>query len=196
MVALVRTLLRHDGSDSPHGLLGRDRTNVGRRHQVDDGVLRCSSSSTSTDGWRTSRPMVVPRSRPCTPPGRRDRAPCCPSPRWRRSTSHATVTPRTGLHDGRDRDLSVEGLHPGQGGQHPRALDGGHLHRQLGRLQLCPRGDPHPDPTGSGSVDLDIGTGVIGNGVCDATHEGYVVVNNASSTDPAGSKVVTIWFSP
>jgi fermentation-respiration switch protein FrsA (DUF1100 family) len=53
----------------------------------------------------------------------------------------------------------------------------------------------HPDPTGSGSVVLHIGTGTIGNGVCDAAHSCYVVVNNASSTNPADTKAVTIRFA-
>ena len=48
----------------------------------------------------------------------------------------------------------------------------------------------HPDPTGSGSVVLHIGTGTIGNGVCDAAHSCYVVVNNASSTNPADTKAL------
>ena len=53
----------------------------------------------------------------------------------------------------------------------------------------------HPDPTGSGSVLLPIGTGTIGNGVCDAAHSCYVVVSNASSTNPVDTKAVTIRFA-
>ena len=54
----------------------------------------------------------------------------------------------------------------------------------------------HPDPTGSGSVVLHLGTGTIGNGVCDAAHSCYVIVNNASSTNPADTKELPIRFAP
>ena len=54
----------------------------------------------------------------------------------------------------------------------------------------------HPDPTGSGSVILHVGTGTIGNGVCDASHGCYVIVNNASSTDPSQTKSLRIRFAP
>lgn len=53
----------------------------------------------------------------------------------------------------------------------------------------------HPDPTGSGSVVLHVRTGTIGSGVCDATHSCYVIVNNASSTNPAGTKAVPTRFA-
>jgi hypothetical protein len=53
----------------------------------------------------------------------------------------------------------------------------------------------HPDPTGSGWVILHVGTGVIGNGVCDAAHSCYVIVNNASLTDPADTKKLPIRFA-
>ena len=52
-----------------------------------------------------------------------------------------------------------------------------------------------PDPTGSGSVVIHVGTGAIGNGVCDAAHRCFVIVNNASSTDPADTKKIPIRFS-
>ena len=53
----------------------------------------------------------------------------------------------------------------------------------------------HPDPTGSGSAVLHVGTGTVGNGVCDAGDSCYVVVNNASSTDPSDTKELRIGFS-
>ena len=53
----------------------------------------------------------------------------------------------------------------------------------------------HPDPTGSGSVTLHIGTGTIGDGVCDAAHSCYVIVNNASSTNPTDTKALPIRFA-
>jgi hypothetical protein len=54
----------------------------------------------------------------------------------------------------------------------------------------------HPDPTGSGSVEIHVGTGTIGNGVCDSTHSCYVIVNNASSTNPVDTKELPIRFAP
>ena len=52
-----------------------------------------------------------------------------------------------------------------------------------------------PDPTGSGSVVIHVGTGAIGTGVCDSAHSCYVIVNNASSTDPANTVKVPIRFA-
>jgi predicted dienelactone hydrolase len=55
----------------------------------------------------------------------------------------------------------------------------------------------HPDPTGSGSVELQIIAGRVGNGVCDAAHPGcFLLVNNASSTDPASNVFIPISFRP
>jgi fermentation-respiration switch protein FrsA (DUF1100 family) len=54
-----------------------------------------------------------------------------------------------------------------------------------------------PDPTGSGSLPLHIAEGKVGNGTCDATHAGcFILVNNASSTDPANSVFIPITFKP
>jgi dienelactone hydrolase len=52
-----------------------------------------------------------------------------------------------------------------------------------------------PDPTGSGSVVIHVGTGAIGTGVCNSAHSCYVIVNNASSTDPANTVKVPIRFT-
>jgi fermentation-respiration switch protein FrsA (DUF1100 family) len=53
----------------------------------------------------------------------------------------------------------------------------------------------HDDPTGTGEVPLEIVTGKVGDGTCDAKHQGCViVVNNASSSDPKDSVVVPITF--
>ena len=54
----------------------------------------------------------------------------------------------------------------------------------------------HPDPTGSGSVVLHLGTGAIGNGVCNAAHTCYVIVNNSSSTNPAETRELPVRFAP
>jgi dienelactone hydrolase len=108
---------------------------------------------------------------------------------------HATVTPNTGLHDGETVTVKWSGYTPGKV---VNILECSTVEISTASSAGCSFAHAailHPDPTGSGSVGLDIGTGVIGNGVCDATHKCYVVVNNASSTDPAGSKVVPIRFA-
>jgi hypothetical protein len=54
----------------------------------------------------------------------------------------------------------------------------------------------HPDPTGSGSLQLQIVEGTVGTGTCDATHQGcFIVVNNASSPDPVASLKLPISFA-
>jgi dienelactone hydrolase len=51
------------------------------------------------------------------------------------------------------------------------------------------------DPTGEGEVQLEIIEGKVGDGTCDAEHPGcFVVVNNASSSDPRDSVALTISF--
>jgi len=52
-----------------------------------------------------------------------------------------------------------------------------------------------PDPTGEGKVQLTIVEGTVGDGVCDAKHAGcFVVVNNASSSDPRDNVIVDLTF--
>jgi hypothetical protein len=44
-------------------------------------------------------------------------------------------------------------------------------------------------------VELEIIEGAVGDGTCDAEHPGcFIVVNNASSSDPRDSVVVPISF--
>jgi hypothetical protein len=54
-----------------------------------------------------------------------------------------------------------------------------------------------PDPTGEGATQLTIVEGPVGTaGVCDAQHSGcFVVINNASSSDPRDSVIVDISFA-
>ena len=53
-----------------------------------------------------------------------------------------------------------------------------------------------PDPTGRGTAKLEIVEGPVGNGTCDATHPGcMIVINNASSTAPNASVKVPISFA-
>jgi dienelactone hydrolase len=108
---------------------------------------------------------------------------------------HATVTPNTGLHDGQVVTVHWSGYTPGKV---VNILECSTVEISTASSAGCSFAHAailHPDPTGSGSVTLPIGTGPIGNGTCDAAHSCSIVVNNASSTDPAGSKVVTIRFA-
>jgi predicted esterase len=109
---------------------------------------------------------------------------------------HATVTPDTGLHNNQTVTVHWSGYTPGKV---VNILECSTVEISTASSAGCSFAHAailHADPTGSGSVALDIGTGAIGNGTCDAEHSCYVVVNNASSTDPSGSKVVTIRFAP
>jgi dienelactone hydrolase len=109
---------------------------------------------------------------------------------------HATVTPHSGLHDGQAVTVRWSGYTPGKV---VNILECSTVEIATASSAGCSFAHAailHPDPSGSGSVVLDVGTGAIGTGVCDADHQCYVVVNNASSTDPAGSKVVPIRFAP
>ena len=109
---------------------------------------------------------------------------------------HATVTPNVGLHDGQVVTVHWSGYTPGKV---VNILECSTVEISTASSAGCSFAHAailHADPTGSGSVALPVGTGAIGNGMCDAAHSCYVVVNNASSTDPAGSKVVTIRFAP
>ena len=53
-----------------------------------------------------------------------------------------------------------------------------------------------PDPTGAGSLPLQIVEGKVGSGTCDAAHPGcLILVNNASSTDTADDVIISIAFA-
>jgi dienelactone hydrolase len=109
---------------------------------------------------------------------------------------HATVTPNTDLHDGQVVTVRWSGYTPGKV---VNILECSTVEISTASSAGCSFAHAailHPDPTGSGSVTLTVGTGAIGNGTCDAARSCDVVVNNASSTDPAGSKVVPIRFAP
>jgi dienelactone hydrolase len=119
-----------------------------------------------------------------------------PVPKVAAADLHATVTPNAGLHNGETVTVRWSGYTPGKV---VNILECSTVEISTASSAGCSFAHAailHADPTGSGSVSLDIGTGAIGNGTCDAAHSCYVVVNNASSTDAAGSKVVTIRFAP
>jgi dienelactone hydrolase len=119
-----------------------------------------------------------------------------PFPRLATAHLHATVTPDTGLHDGQAVTVHWSGY---TAGKVVNVLECSHVDIASASSAGCSFADAailHPDPTGSGSVVLHLGTGTIGNGVCDAAHSCYVIVNNASSTNPADTKEVHIRFAP
>ncbi len=108
---------------------------------------------------------------------------------------HATVTPNTGLTDGQAVTVRWSGYAPGKV---VNILECSHVDIATASSAGCSFAHAailHPDPTGSGSVVIHIGTGTIGNGVCGAAHSCYVIVNNASSTNPADTKALPIRFA-
>jgi hypothetical protein len=108
---------------------------------------------------------------------------------------HASVTPDTGLHDGQTVTVRWSGY---TAGKVVNILECSHVDIASASAAGCTFAHAailHPDPIGSGSTILQVGTGTIGNGVCDAAHSCYVIVNNASSTDPADTKTLPIHFA-
>jgi hypothetical protein len=118
-----------------------------------------------------------------------------PVPKLTVAHLHATVTPDTGLHDGQAVTVRWSGY---TAGKVVNILECSHVDIASASSAGCSFAHAdilQPDPAGSGSVVLHVGTGTIGNGVCDAAHPCYVIVNNASSTDPADTKELRIRFS-
>jgi dienelactone hydrolase len=117
-----------------------------------------------------------------------------PVPKQAEVHLHATVTPNTGLHDGQTVTVRWSGYTPGKV---VNILECSHVAIASASSAGCSFSHAailHPDPTGSGSVVLHVGTGAIGNRVCDAAHSCYIIVNNASSTNPADTRALPIRF--
>lgn len=109
---------------------------------------------------------------------------------------HATVTPDSDLQDGQAVTVRWSGY---TAGKVVNILECSHVDISSASSAGCSFAHAailHPDPTGSGSAVIHVGTGAIGNGVCDAAHSCYVVVNNASSTNAADTRDVRIRFAP
>jgi dienelactone hydrolase len=109
---------------------------------------------------------------------------------------HATVTPDRGLHNGQAVTVQWSGY---TAGKVVNILECSHAYISSASSSGCSFANAailHPDPTGSGSAVIDVGTGAIGDGICDAGHSCYVIVNNASSTDPADTRKLPIHFAP
>ena len=108
---------------------------------------------------------------------------------------HATVTPNMGLQDGQAVTVRWSGY---TAGKVVNILECSQVDITTASSAGCSFAHAailHPDPKGSGSVVLHVGTGTIGNGVCDSAHSCYVIVNNASSTNPADTKALPIRFA-
>jgi dienelactone hydrolase len=108
---------------------------------------------------------------------------------------HAAVTPNTGLQDGQAVTVRWSGYTPGKVVNILECSQVDITSASSAGCSFAHAAILHPDPTGSGSVVLHIGTGTIGNGVCDSAHSCYVIVNNASSTSPADTKALPISFA-
>jgi hypothetical protein len=107
----------------------------------------------------------------------------------------ASVTPDAGLHDGQAVTVRWSGYTPGKV---VNILECSHVDIATSSSAGCSFDHAailHPDPTGSGSVVLHVGTGTIGNGTCDSAHSCSVIVNNASSTNPVDTKQLPIRFA-
>jgi fermentation-respiration switch protein FrsA (DUF1100 family) len=108
---------------------------------------------------------------------------------------HATVEPNTNLTGGQQVTVTWSGYTPGKV---VNILQCSGTDQDLSNSAACDYTKAallHADPTGSGSLPLEIVEGKVGTGLCDATHQGcFVVVNNASSPDPASSVKVPITF--
>jgi fermentation-respiration switch protein FrsA (DUF1100 family) len=108
----------------------------------------------------------------------------------------ASVSPRKNLQGGQMVTVSWSGYTPGKV---VNILQCNGLNRDQSKSNECDYSKAkllQPDPTGKGSLQLEIIEGPIGTGVCDADHPGcFIIVNNASSTDPKDSVQVDISFA-
>jgi fermentation-respiration switch protein FrsA (DUF1100 family) len=108
----------------------------------------------------------------------------------------ASVSPHKDLHGGQVVTVTWSGYTPGKV---VNVLQCNGTNRDLSKSSECDYSKAkllQPDPTGAGSLQLEITAGPIGTGSCDADHQGcFVIVNNASSTDPKDSVQVDITFA-
>ena len=107
----------------------------------------------------------------------------------------ATVTPRTGLTNGQVVTVKWSGFTPGATINIVQCSS--HVPGDATACDLKTGKILQPNPTGSGSLPLDIVVGPVGNGICDAAHPVCdVVVNDGGSLDPAASLRIRIKFAP
>jgi hypothetical protein len=107
----------------------------------------------------------------------------------------ATVTPSKNLTGGQAVTVKWSGYTPGKV---VNILQCNASNRDLGNSAACDFANAkilQPNPTGDGETQLTIVAGTVGNGICDAKHQGcFIVINNASSSDPRDSVKVEISF--
>jgi len=108
----------------------------------------------------------------------------------------ATVTPSKKLAGGQVVTVHWSGY---TAGKVVNILQCNPTNRELANSAACDYANAkllQPDPTGEGETQLTIVEGPVGTGgVCDARHPGcFIVVNNASSSDPRDSVIVDITF--
>ena len=108
---------------------------------------------------------------------------------------HAAVTPSTGLQDGQAVTVRWSGYTPGKV---VNILECSQVDITTASSAGCSFAHAailQPDPTGSGSVSPPHWHGHHRQRVCDAAHSCYVIVNDASSTNPADTKALPIRFA-
>jgi dienelactone hydrolase len=108
----------------------------------------------------------------------------------------ATVSPNHDLTSGESVTVSWSGY---TAGKVVNILECSHVDIATGSSAGCDfanAGLLHPDPTGHGRFTMRIVTGKVGDGVCDSSHACSIAVNNASSLNPSGTKVLRISFAP
>jgi len=106
----------------------------------------------------------------------------------------ATVTPSTNLRNGQTVRVSWKGFLPGRVVNVVQCAEGGR--GSSAACNLVTGKILQPDPTGSGSLDLEIVVGQVGNGICDADHSDCVItVNDASLQDDDANIRIPIAFA-
>jgi fermentation-respiration switch protein FrsA (DUF1100 family) len=108
----------------------------------------------------------------------------------------AKATPDSNLHGGQTVTVTWSGYTPGKA---ITILQCTPANRQLTNSAACDFTHAQllkPNPTGQGSLPLQIVEGKVGTGICDASHPGcFILVDNASSSDPSKNVFLPISFA-
>jgi fermentation-respiration switch protein FrsA (DUF1100 family) len=108
----------------------------------------------------------------------------------------AEVTPDSNLRNGQTVTVTWSGYTPGKA---ITILQCTPANRRLTNSAACDFTHAQllkPNPTGAGSLPLQIVEGKVGTGTCDADHPGcFILVDNASSSDPAKNVFLPITFA-
>jgi dienelactone hydrolase len=121
-------------------------------------------------------------------PGSTTTIPTVPQPR---TNLHATVTPHTNLANGQTVTVAWSGYTPGKVVNIVECSSD-----NAAGCDIAGGRTLTPDPTGKGTVSLQIVAGQVGTGVCDAAHPGcQVAVNDAGLQAPAATVRIPITFA-